>query len=309
MTGRDRTAEFISTIKSKREKPQWIQQRQAANGVVDNQAVNRLAVDQHYREFMRVSQLCSHRIRDSYEKLERFTDLVRRKTVFDDGEVNRLVGDIRADITESKSQLDQLQSRYAPKEKHTENIVSTLQQRLADVTSDFRDKLEMRSKNVKQQSARQGLYAAAPSTSSMSNSLVQSNDGYGPNGPVLIDMGAGASQNNHYNDQHYHPHQQQQQLLMNDQVDLSDRADKMHLIESTIVELGTVFNQLATMVQAQGETIQRIDMNISETTGNVEAAHDALLRYFASINSNRWLILKVFGVLFFFFVVFVIFAT
>lgn len=97
-------------------------------------------------------------------------------------------------------------------------------------------------------------------------------------------------------------------ILMNDQIDMSERADVMHNIESTIVELGTVFNQLATMVQAQGETITRIDMNISETAGHVEGAHEALLNYFASINSNRWLILKVFAVLFGFFVVSVVFS-
>lgn len=89
---------------------------------------------------------------------------------------------------------------------------------------------------------------------------------------------------------------------------LMDRANTMQNIESTIVELGQIFNQLASMVQQQEEMITRIDSNVADTQLNVEAAHESLLRYFASVTNNRWLMLKVFGVLFFFFIVFVIFA-
>lgn len=309
MKGRDRTAEFMATIKSRREKPQWIQQRQGATQV-RNQATNKLAIDPQYRELMRVSQTCSKRIKDSIEKLERFTVLARKRTVFDDNELNKLIADIRSDIGETKSQLDYLQSRCEPKQKHTGNIVTILQRKLANVTSDFKSTLEIRSRSVQQQTARHELYGG-PSTSSNPNPYLNNGninhrhyqDPSQAQSPVLIDMG------NEMQNQYDRPQMQMQKLLMNDQIDMSERADKMHSLESTIVELGTVFNQLATLVQTQGETITRIDTNISETTANVEAAHDALLRYFASINNNRWLILKVFGVLFFFFIVFVMFAT
>lgn len=110
--------------------------------------------------------------------------------------------------------------------------------------------------------------------------------------------------NSHYN-------LQDQQLLTMDQGNqyLEERASTMQSIESTIVELGTIFNQLATMVQQQEEIITRIDSNVTDTVMNVEAAHESLLRYFASVSNNRWLILKVFGVLFFFFIIFVLFAA
>lgn len=102
--------------------------------------------------------------------------------------------------------------------------------------------------------------------------------------------------------------QQKQLLIYEDETDqyLEERASTMQSIESTIVELGTIFNQLATMVHQQEEMITRIDSNVSETVMNVEAAHESLLRYFASVTNNRWLILKVFGILFFFFIVFVV---
>ena len=42
---------------------------------------------------------------------------------------------------------------------------------------------------------------------------------------------------------------------------------------------------------------------------NVEAGHGELLKYFQSVTSNRWLMVKVFGVLIFFFIFLVIFMA
>ena len=42
---------------------------------------------------------------------------------------------------------------------------------------------------------------------------------------------------------------------------------------------------------------------------NVEAAHTELSKYLQSVTSNRWLMLKIFGVLIFFFIIFVVFAA
>lgn len=286
----DRTNEFFATIKSRREKPQYLQRGRIRFESEPLQYTGKavdLAVDRRYRDFMKISQECSHRIGNSCEKLQQLTKLARQRTIFDDGQLNLLIAEIRADISESKRQLDELQSRSVSKQQHSENIVSTLQQRLANVTSDFKSALEIRSRSVQEQSERLERYTRPDAIT-----LPSTSGGYDSS---VVDS--------------YQPMQHQQTLLQEDQIDVSERADKMHLIESTIVELGTVFNQLAHMVQTQGETITRIDMNISETTDNVEAAHDALLRYFASINSNRWLMLKVFGILFLFFILFVVFAA
>jgi syntaxin 5 len=113
------------------------------------------------------------------------------------------------------------------------------------------------------------------------------------------------------NSYHDLPQEQKQLLIYEDQSNshLEERANTMQSIESTIVELGNIFNQLATMVQQQEEMITRIDSNVTDTVMNVEAAHESLLRYFASVSNNRWLIIKVFGILFFFFIVFVVFAA
>jgi syntaxin 5 len=83
----------------------------------------------------------------------------------------------------------------------------------------------------------------------------------------------------------------------------------MQSIESTIVELGGIFQQLALMVKEQEEVVHRIDGNIEDAEMNVEAAHTELLKYFRTVTSNRWLMIKVFALLIFFFVIFVIFLA
>lgn len=87
------------------------------------------------------------------------------------------------------------------------------------------------------------------------------------------------------------------------------RADTMQNIESTIVELGGIFQQLAHMVKEQEETVERIDSSVEDTSMNVEAAHAELLKYFQSMSGNRWLMIKVFAVLIVFFFLFVVIAT
>ena len=130
---------------------------------------------------------------------------------------------------------------------------------------------------------------------------------------------------------------------------LASRAEALQNVERTIVELGTIFTQLATMVAEQGELAIRIDENVDvrtphpplapppprvraaggveapervcvlrgagggggpqETLSNVEAAQTQLLKYFSRISSNRYLILKVLGVLMLFMIFFVVFVA
>lgn len=103
----------------------------------------------------------------------------------------------------------------------------------------------------------------------------------------------------------------QQQMQLVDQQDdyIQDRADTMKNIESTIVELGGIFTQLAHMVKEQEEIVHRIDSNTDDAVMNVEAAHSEILKYFQSVTSNRWLMIKIFAVLILFFIIFVVFMA
>lgn len=55
--------------------------------------------------------------------------------------------------------------------------------------------------------------------------------------------------------------------------------------------------------------IDRIDSNVQDAELSIEAAHTQILRYFQSVSSNRWLMIKIFGILIFFFIFFVVFIS
>ena len=90
---------------------------------------------------------------------------------------------------------------------------------------------------------------------------------------------------------------------------LQSRADAMQNIESTIVELGGIFNQLAHIIKEQEETMLHIESNVEDAAINVDLGHSEILKYFQKVSSNRWLMVKIFGVLIFFFIFFVIFMA
>lgn len=100
-------------------------------------------------------------------------------------------------------------------------------------------------------------------------------------------------------------------MLLYDDSDqyVQQRAETMQNIESTIVELGGIFQQLAHMVKEQEEMVERIDTNIQDVEMNVDAAHGEILKYFQSVSKNRWLMIKIFGVLIMFFIFFVLFVA
>jgi len=116
-----------------------------------------------------------------------------------------------------------------------------------------------------------------------------------------------------YNQQHkqQQQQQQQQQMMIYNETDnyVQQRAETMQNIESTIIELGGIFQQLAHMVKEQEEMVERIDTNVQDTELNIESAHSEILKYFQSVTKNRWLMIKIFGVLIFFFIFFVIFVA
>ncbi|CAF3024620.1 unnamed protein product, partial [Rotaria sp. Silwood2] len=120
-------------------------------------------------------------------------------------------------------------------------------------------------------------------------------------GDAVINMGS---------DGMYNP-SMRQQLQVIDETDtyLANRSEAMQNIEQTIVELGDIFTQLATMVRQQEELVHRIDANVDEATQHIEGAHTELLKYLRSVTSNRWLIFKVFAVLIIFFLIFIVFLA
>ena len=89
-----------------------------------------------------------------------------------------------------------------------------------------------------------------------------------------------------------------------DSKNIRARNNALGAIESTINELGTIYQQLAHLVAEQGETVQRIDYNIEDMSTNVLSGQNQLARYLRRVSSNRFLIAKMFLAFIIFIIIF-----
>jgi len=186
----------------------------------------------------------------------------------------------------------------------------------------FKDVLEVRTQNMKESKDRteQFMYStsAAAAQAPSKSVLFNRNDPMGDGSPSRFDSkGKGRAPQdgdvlalNLESAEEGVPNGNQafMQMQMVEQQDsyIQSRSTAIESIESTILELGQIFSQLTQMVAEQRETVQRIDADTLDIASNVSGAQRELLKYYASISSNRWLMLKIFGVLIVFFLIFIL---
>jgi len=101
--------------------------------------------------------------------------------------------------------------------------------------------------------------------------------------------------------------QGQTMQLIPDQNYLRERADAMETVESNIVELGVVYNRLATMVSEHKDMVQRVEDNVDESNSMINLGMNQLVDTLANLRSNRGLALKLFSILVVFIISFIIF--
>ena len=100
---------------------------------------------------------------------------------------------------------------------------------------------------------------------------------------------------------------QRQYQLIPDQDYLRQRADAMSQVESNMVELGTIFNKLAVMVNEHRDLVQRVEDNVEDANANVNLSLATLTDTLRDLQTNRALGMKVMGILVLFIVMFIIF--
>ncbi|KAI1641860.1 putative ER-golgi SNARE complex subunit [Daldinia loculata] len=316
----DRTAEFRSVLTQ-------VQRRQASSKVgaqrrsllTDSQkaAANGDAQPHRRSEFARRAAEIGRGIAATMGKLEKLAQLAKRKTLFDDRpvEINELTFIIKQDLSSLNQQISGLQSltrQQHPKAdqegEHNKNIVLMLQGKLSDVGANFKDVLEVRTKNIQASRSRTENFISSVSQHAQSSSLQQSasplygtpNRGTPSPGADLLTLNPPSAIGD-------------QQLLMMEEAApqnsyIQQRGEAIEAIEKTISELGSIFGQLAQMVSEQSEMIQRIDANTEDVVDNVQGAQREILKYWSRVSSNRWLIAKMFGVLMIFFLLWVLIA-
>lgn len=298
-------------------------------------------------EFARMSARVGRGIHSTSQKLERLAQLAKSAGTFDDPsrDIAELSVVIKQDITALNSALAELQTHASHTQEtkqgqdHSVTVVDTLKSRLMGATKSFKETLTQRQEVVKEQNERRARYGGAGVGANRPNAFRRSDFGKGSGGAFprathQADGGMGPGDASSAVARFQPPgsrgslqggglpthhgggggfatgDQTQGQLLVQGQDQyLSARSEALQNVERTITELGGIFQQLATMVSEQGELAVRIDENVNESVANVDNAQTQLLKYMNSISSNRWLIMKIFGVLISFLVFFVFFVA
>ncbi|VUC22195.1 unnamed protein product [Clonostachys rosea] len=245
-------------------------------------------------------------------KLEKLAQLAKRRTLFDDRpvEINELTFVIKQDLSSLNQQIGDLQSLSRQQRpggdqegEHNKNVVYLLQGKLTDVSVNFKDVLEERTKNIQASRSRTENFISSVSQHTMPSMSHQ------PGSP-LYGTPNRASPAPAQDTLSLNPVGDQQMLMMEEAQPansyIQQRGEAIEAIEKTISELGSIFGQLATMVSEQSEMIQRIDANTEDVVDNVDGAQRELLKYWSRVSSNRWLIAKMFGVLMIFFLLWVL---
>lgn len=273
---------------------------------------------EHKSEFARKAARIGHGVHATSAKLAKLAQLARSTSMFNDPaqEIAELTTIIKQDIGTLNGAIADLQqfshradgafSNNKQNVEHSSTVVNNLKSRLMNTTKDFKEVLTMRTESLKAHDNRRGLFSKEP----------RAGLGAGGHKPLFGSPGAGAAADNgsplpsgSAPFAGPSPGGQQAMALMPQANANLSRTEALQNVESTIAELGGIFQQLATMVAEQGELAIRIDENVDDTLSNVDMAQTHLLKYLNRISSNRWLILKIFLVLMIFLVVFVVFVA
>ncbi|KAG8457822.1 hypothetical protein KFE25_005091 [Diacronema lutheri] len=260
------------------------------------------------------------------QKLDKLAQLAQSRSLFDDPtvEVNELTIIIKQDLSSLNAKLRDVQlamreyraqtgarggGRQA--ESHTAHVVDALKLQLSTAAKGFQDVLQVRSNNIRVQMDRQKQFEGAgrPAAGAMGGTGAQCGGaGCGggargapaplftpPRAPLpdepagrivetVIDigrLGGAAGAGGAFGAQQA----QMQEMLPSNY--LESRALAVESVQSTIVELGTIFQQLQSVVAEQQHLVERIDAQVDETVMTVDSTQRQLLRLYQTMSGNR----------------------
>lgn len=220
------------------------------------------------------------------QEIARITQLVKTRL----GGLHDDLNDL-ADLKEAASSSSNAMS------KHNSAVLAALRSKLVGTGNNFRDVMQRRTQIMKDAAIRRAKLMADRSpafAASASGDNNNNNDDHNENGRLLGGDHATSTalmqQNRNTN---Y----------------LRDRQQAVHEIELAVREVGEIVQDFTRLVYEQDETIIRIDNYVEDALENVNAGSGELMRYLASLNSQRGMILKILGVLFCFLLFFGFFVV
>jgi len=325
-TSTDRTNEFMSVVSLFAQRQKSNPQIRHASGQDGGKPGGGVATIRQRQEFNMHAKQIGKNLSRTFEKLEKLTLLCKKRTLFDDRpvEISELTHIIKQDIDGLKRSLISLEntSKAIPTggrkdvANQTKAQIKELTSRIGTASKSFLNVMELRRDNIKIQNERreqfQGSSSIGPEgirkrNQNQTGMAFQAFDDLNQNSVLARDEQRAQSSTAIDQNAAYGAMQQDQQLLQQENNYAQERAQNMDNIESAIVEIGQVMRQLGNMVAEQQETVMRIDSNIESAELSIENAHSEILKYFQSVTNNRWLMVKVFGTLVIFFIIFIVF--
>jgi syntaxin 5 len=186
-------------------------------------------------------------------------------------------------------------------QRHTKTVVGMLKMKLAEVSKQFKVVSDARELKQGRNRERRGLLTGSAGGRANNQGALAFEDMpsvfSGLQGPTdyqedtVVDMPAEAVQT--------------LALLQND-TQLAQREEAMSELESTVTEVQSIFIEMAKLIAMQGESVERIDDNIDSAERSVERGHGELVKALTAATSNKWLMMKIFGILLGFFILFVV---
>ncbi|KAF5456657.1 hypothetical protein F2P56_026110 [Juglans regia] len=229
-------------------------------------------------EFNKRASKIGYGIHQTSQKLAKLAKLAKRTSVFDDPtkEIQELTALIKQDITALNSAVVDLQllcnSRNesgnvsSDTNSHSTTVVDDLKNQLMSTTKEFKEVLTMRTENLKVHENRRQLFSSTASKDSTNpfvrqrplaaRSAASTSNAPPPpwaNGSPSSSQSFPRKQMDGESQPLVQHQQQQQQLVPLQDTYMQSRAEALQNVESTIHELSSIFNQLATLVSQQGE--------------------------------------------------------
>uniref|UniRef100_A0A7S3ZBX2 t-SNARE coiled-coil homology domain-containing protein n=1 Tax=Lotharella globosa TaxID=91324 RepID=A0A7S3ZBX2_9EUKA len=232
-------------------------------------------------------------IQMTYARVAEIRKLASQRSVFNDREDK--IADLRQllkrDFEALGKDIESLEQRttndpqigaHTHTRSHAKAVVNGLKTKVTQATKQFAQILQKQTKMLQEESNRRRRFESSKTVGQL-RMRRRAVDGFWKK-----------------NDQATHSEKLRLQQLQQQESDmkyLDRRASAIQNIESTLNELGSVYNKMATIVASQQEIAIRIDENMSSTLEQTELGHNELMKYFSAISGNRSFILKIFGIL------------
>ncbi|CAD7928248.1 unnamed protein product [Amoebophrya sp. A120] len=236
-------------------------------------------------------------------QIDELRKVAKKKNIFDDksSKSDQLIVSIKQMCEQVEQKIQRLDSQTAgivrgigkQAGEAAKNAVEALKLRHKDITLDFYRVCEERNRAAMAMQKQRDQYSMRPpakpirgadlfepGTSATEMSTMGERDGLMRAGQTQIDPG--------YTD---------------------SRAEAMQTVQRAIADVGQMFKRMRDLINEQEYAVMRIDQDVTDTQDNLDQAERSLLQYLDSISSNRMLILKVFGIIIAFIIIFIVFLS